>query len=158
MRQPHVPRQCGVRCFMRQIVANVGEERPLRFQPVDNRQRILHRRVRRMRFVPQRIQKQNVQAFQLMQRRFWNFAVIGQIRRRAEAVSVNLGVAMNQQSTGSKRTPNTSTGPSIGSQFQLRQPAEFVVAVKNVAEHACAETPPPRAAHRAAAFPACAGS
>jgi hypothetical protein len=73
-------RQRGIGDFVRQIVADVREERSLRFHPVDNRQRILYGRVRGMRFVPQRIQKQDVQPFQLMQRRLRNFAVVGEVR------------------------------------------------------------------------------
>ncbi len=55
------------------------------FDPLHNAQRILHCRVRGMRLVPQRIQKKNVQTFQLMERRLGNFAVIGQVRRRSKA-------------------------------------------------------------------------
>jgi hypothetical protein len=66
-----------------------------------------------MRLVPQRIQKKNVQPFELTKRCLGNFAVIGKIRCASKAESVNLRLAMNQR-TGSKRAPKNSTGPSIG--------------------------------------------
>ena len=96
MRQPHMPGQGSVRGLVPQIVANVREEGPLWLQPVDNRQGILHRRVRGMGLVPQCIEKQDVEPLQLMQRRFRNLAVVGQVRSRAEPVAVNLRLSVNQ--------------------------------------------------------------
>lgn len=52
IRESHVAGQRGVGCFMPQIMANVGKEGALRTQPVDNGQRVLHRRMGRMRLVP----------------------------------------------------------------------------------------------------------
>ena len=61
VRQPHMRRQRRIGRRVRQIVADVGEERPLRFHPLHDAQRILHRRMRGMRLVPQRVQKQDVE-------------------------------------------------------------------------------------------------
>ena len=46
--------------------------------------------MRRMRLVPQRVQEQNVQALKLMERRFRDLAVVGEIGRRSKAVAVDL--------------------------------------------------------------------
>src|ERR1700730_42844 len=99
-------RQSGVGGLVRQIVANVREECPLRLHPFHNAQRILHRGVRGMRLVPQRIQKKNVEALQLVKRRFWNLAVIGEISRASKAVAVNLRLTMNQSHRLEARTEN----------------------------------------------------
>src|SRR6202041_314107 len=82
--------------LMRQIVANMCEERPLSFYPLHNAQRIFHCGMRRMRLVPQGVQKKNVQTFQLMKRRLRDFAVICEIGRASKAEAIDLRVAMNQ--------------------------------------------------------------
>ncbi len=51
-------RRVGFR--MRQIVANMGEECARGFDSFHDAERILHRRMRGMRLVPQRIKKKNV--------------------------------------------------------------------------------------------------
>lgn len=64
--QPYVSRQGRVGRFVRQIVTDVREKGALRFQPLHDLERVLHGGVRRVRLVPERIQKQDVQIFQLM--------------------------------------------------------------------------------------------
>ena len=95
MRQAYMLGQRGIGGFVTQVVTNVRKKCPLRLQPLDCLQRTLHRGVRGMRLMPQRIQKQNVQALQLAQRGIGDLAVICQIRRRAKALSINLGFAMD---------------------------------------------------------------
>src|SRR5271156_6617969 len=128
-------RQSSVGGFMRQIVTNMREESPLRLNPLYNAQRILHRRVRGMRFMPQRVQKKNIQSLQLMERRLRYLAVIGEIRRASEAEAVDLRFSMNQShrlEARPKKVHRTVNRP----QLQLRQAAILVIGVKNVAEHA----------------------
>src|SRR5580692_3633194 len=92
--EPHMRRQDGVGRLMWQVVANMRKERPLRLHPLHDAQGILHRRVRGMRLVPERVQKKNVQPFQLAKRRHRYFAVIGEIRRRPKAEAIDLSIAM----------------------------------------------------------------
>ena len=66
MRQPDVRRKSGISFLMRQIVRDVREERTFRLETFDDLQGILNRRMRRMRTMPERVQKQNVQVAQLL--------------------------------------------------------------------------------------------
>src|ERR1039458_8707855 len=83
-RQPHVGRQRGVGRLVRQVVADVREKRALRFHRVHDLQRLLHGRMRGMRLVAQRVQKQYVEVAQLLQRFGRNLAVICQVGGRSE--------------------------------------------------------------------------
>src|ERR1700691_2625078 len=85
VRKPHVRRQRGIGCLMRQVVANMSKKGALRFQPLDNAQRVLDGRMGGMRDVSQRIQKQDVEILQLRERGLRHAAVIGQISGAAEA-------------------------------------------------------------------------
>ena len=49
-----------------------------------------------MRLVPERIQEQNVESPQLIQRRLGNLAVVGQIRSRPKSIAVNLRFSVDQ--------------------------------------------------------------
>src|SRR5580658_6180525 len=95
---------------MPQVMANMREERALGFHPLHDAQRILHRRVRGVRLVPQGIQKENIQPFQLLERRLWDFAVIGEISRTAKAKAVDFSFAMNQ-AHGLKASPEEIDRP-----------------------------------------------
>ena len=57
VRQPHIVGQCSIRGFVRQVVAYMGEKRTPRFYTLHDVQRVLHRRVRRVRLVAQRVQE-----------------------------------------------------------------------------------------------------
>src|SRR5690349_7469353 len=81
---------------MREVMTDVGEESPLRLQPIYDRQRVLDRRVRPMWLVPQRIEKQNVEPFELVHRRLWDLAVVGEVSRRPETISIDLSFAVDQ--------------------------------------------------------------
>ena len=70
IREPHMRRQRRIGLLMRQIVANMSEEGTPGFDPLHNAERIFHRRMRGMRLVPQRIEKQDVKVPQLIKRGF----------------------------------------------------------------------------------------
>src|SRR3954462_12417234 len=72
----HVLRQRRIRRFVRQVMTNMSKERSPRFQPRHRRQRMLYSRMRRMRLVPQRIPKENIEPVQLIQGYLRNSAVI----------------------------------------------------------------------------------
>src|ERR1700688_4610152 len=119
---------------MRQIVANVGEEGPFRLDSLDNPQRVLNSRVRGMRLVTERIQKKNVQAFQLAERCFRDFAMVGEIGRRSEAGAVNFRFSVNQPNWIEAR-PENIQGPIDGPQLQQREAAKLVIGVEDITEH-----------------------
>ena len=56
----------SIRLLMRQIMADVCEEYPLRVGSLGNLQRVLYRRVRGMRLVTQSVKKQDIQPFELL--------------------------------------------------------------------------------------------
>src|SRR5271155_2371504 len=91
-----------------------------------------------MRLVSQRIQKENIQSFELTQRRLGNFAVVGQVCSASEAEAINLRVAVYDphrfevRSEKIYRTVNRA-------QLELRQAAIFVIRVEDVAEHLAQE-------------------
>src|SRR5271169_761626 len=87
-----------------------------------------------MRFVPQGIEKENVEPFQLMEGRLRDFAVISEIRCVAKAETVDLHLAMNQP-YGCELRPKKLHGPVNRPQLELRQAAIFVIGGKDVAEH-----------------------
>src|SRR5271156_1125758 len=126
-------RQSSVGRLVRQIVANMSEERALGLHPLHDAQRILHRRMCGMRLMSQRIQKENIQSFELTQRRLGNFAVVGQVCSASEAEAINLRVAVydphrfEARSEKIYRTVNRA-------QLELRQAAIFVIRVEDVAE------------------------
>ncbi len=84
IRKMHILRQRRLGRLMRQIVADVREIRSPRLQFLHPLEAPLDGRMRRMRPMPQCIQKQNVQSLQFRLRLFGNIAVIGQIRRRTK--------------------------------------------------------------------------
>src|SRR5579871_5906631 len=132
--EAHVRGQCGIRGFVSQIVADVGEKGSLRFHPFHDSQRILHRGVRRMGLVAQRIQEKNIQPFQLMKRRFGNLAVIGEVCRLPKSKAVNLCLSVNQPhrlEARAEQLHRTIDRP----QFQLRQAAVLIIRVENVCKH-----------------------
>ena len=110
------------------------EKSALRTQAVDNGQRVSYGRMRRVRLMPQCIEKQNVEAFEFMHRGLGNFAVVSEVGGRAEAISVNLALAVNQNDRLEAHAENVD-GAVDGTELQQRQPAEFVIRVKNVGEH-----------------------
>src|SRR5579863_1503446 len=110
------------------------EKRPLRFHAIDNSQRVFHRRMRRMWLVSQRIQKQDIQSPQLIQRRFRNLTVVGEVSRRTEPVAVNLSFAVNQNHR-LEACPEYLDRPIDRTQFQLSESAEFVIRIEDVREH-----------------------
>ena len=157
MRQPHVPWQRGIGGFVRQIVANVREERPLRFQPLNNRKRILHRRVRGMRLVPQRVQKQNVQPSQLIASTIPESRCGRSDTPPSRNGSRKSGFAMNHGHRFEAHAKHIYR-PVNRLQFQLRQPAKLVVCVKDVAEHSAQKRRRIGTRVERQVYPACAGS
>src|SRR5581483_11762602 len=135
IRQAHVVRQHGVGRGMRQVVANMREERALRLEFFHDAQRVCHCRVRRMRLVSQRIQKENVEISQLLERLLRHFAEVGQIGRRSDAVAVDLGLTVNYRDRVDARTEKFKRAVNID-QFQLRYSAKLIVSLKDVTKHA----------------------
>src|SRR5208282_1363675 len=87
-----------------------------------------------MRLVPQRIQKKNVQSFQLAKRRLRNFTVIREISRFAKTKSVDLRLSMDQSHRLEARAKDLHR-PIDRPKFKSGQSAEFVIAIEDVAEH-----------------------
>src|SRR5213594_33799 len=81
---------------MRQIVTDMREERPSRFQAINRSQRMLHRGVRGMWLVAQRVQKKNVEVLELAQRFLRNVAVVREIRGRSKAEAAYFRIAVDQ--------------------------------------------------------------
>src|SRR5579862_1263276 len=90
--------------------------------------------MRRMRFMPQSVQEQNIQALKLMERRFRDLAVVSEIGPRSKAVAVNLGFSVNQDDRFKPHSQNIH-GTINRAQFEQRQSPELVVGIENVAEH-----------------------
>src|SRR6267154_3420717 len=67
VRKPHILRQSSIGLLMRQIMTNMGKERPPRLQPLHRRQRMLHSGMRWMWLISQRVQEQHIQPLQLQQ-------------------------------------------------------------------------------------------
>src|SRR5882762_8884652 len=87
-----------------------------------------------MRLMPQRIQKQNVQPFQLVERRVRNFAMVGEVGGGPETKAVDFRLAVDQPHRFEARAENLD-GPVDRTQLQLRQAAEFVIGVEDITEH-----------------------
>src|SRR6266851_914657 len=85
---------------MLQVVADVGEERAPRFQLFYPAQAALNGRMRRVRSVAQRIQKQDVQPQKLRLRILRDVAVIRQIGRRSEPEPQYIGPSMQHANRG----------------------------------------------------------
>src|SRR5215469_10477691 len=129
----HILRQLGVGRLVRKIVRHVSEERALRLQLFDDLQRILERRVRGMRMVPQRIENQNIEPLQLRHRVIRDRAEIRCIGCRTEAVGLDGIVTMIYNQLNELRAKH-SDRPVDLTNLDLRQPAVFVVAIKDVAK------------------------
>ena len=139
VRQLHVrvarllqPRICRL---MRQIVRNVREPRPFRPQSVDQRQRLLHRLVHRVRHVPQRIQNQIVQIFQQRHARFRQPAEVRHIRRAPKPESQHIHFPV-QQWHRNKRNPQQRKRSVHLAQFHARQAAQCRLMVEHIRKHA----------------------
>src|ERR1700688_1010621 len=94
--------------------------------------------MRGMRLVAQRVQKKNVQAFELVERRLRNFAVIRKISGRSKAVAVNLRFTVNQAHRLEARAKKFHWSV-YWTQLQLGQAAILVIGLKDVAEHLAQE-------------------
>src|SRR5579864_1430893 len=139
VRKFYVFRQRSIRLLVRQIVTNVREKCALRLQPLHDAQRVLHRRMRRVRLVAQCIQKQNIEVFQLRQRRYRDLTMVGQVSRRAKTKAINLRVAMDQSDRLESRTKQLQR-PLQRAHLDLRQSSELVIGIENVSEHVLNES------------------
>src|SRR5690242_4904936 len=90
--------------------------------------------MRRVGLMPERVQKLNVQALQLLQRLLRNIAEIRQVCGGADPVAVNLGFAVNYRYRTKGRAKQFKRAIYID-QFQLGNAPEFVVCLEDVAEH-----------------------
>src|ERR1022692_102059 len=138
VRQLHAGRQRRVGCLVRQVVTNVREKCTLRFYRFNNFQRLLDGRMSGMRRVAQRVQKQNVESAQFLQRFGGDFAVIRQVSRRSEPETENRGVAVNHRQWLEARAEEFDA-PFDQMQVDLRQSAKLIRWFKNVREHVAQE-------------------
>src|SRR5260370_27409801 len=99
---------------------------------------MLNRRMRRMWLVTQSVEKQHIQILQLRQGSLRNVIMVGQIRSRPEAKSINLCVAVNHNHRLKPRTEQIQRALDVF-QFNMWQSAELIVRVENVAEHSADE-------------------
>jgi len=88
MGEPHVGRKLRIGLLVRKIVRNVGKESASRPQPLDQAERLRNRGVSGMRLVAQGVEKKNIEPAQQRKRAFGNFAEVGQVGGRTEAISV----------------------------------------------------------------------
>src|SRR5437588_2620558 len=91
-----------------------------------------------MRPVPQSIEKQNIQIFQLHKRLLRDFTEVGQVGCRSETKSNDLGVSVfyrHRFKAGSKQFYRTIDRI----QFNLCQPTVLVVGVEDIPEHGSQE-------------------
>src|SRR5713226_1839688 len=79
---------------VRQFVADMGEVGPARIELLGNSHGSLDGGMRRMRLMAQRIEKQHVQAPQLIERLLGDLAVVGEIGGGSEAVAEHLAPAV----------------------------------------------------------------
>src|SRR5579872_4259243 len=138
VRKLHVSWQGCIGCLMRQVVTNMSKKSSLWFEAFYNAQRILNRRVCRMRNMAQRIQKKNVEILQFCQRRFRDAAVICQISRAAKTKAINFCLAVDHRD-GIKARTKEFNRPTKRLEFDLRQAAEFVIRVEDIAERTADE-------------------
>ena len=85
MGQDHAGRKLLLCDAMIETVRQVRQQRPARLERLDHREGVAQRKVRRMLFIPQRIQNQDVQALQERPALFGNSAHIGAISHPADA-------------------------------------------------------------------------
>src|SRR5664280_558499 len=119
---------------MRQVVRDMCEVRVLRFQPLHQLQRVPHRRMRGMRMVPQRIEKQDVESLQSFQRLFRDVAEVREVRGRAEAIGFDRGISVEHLEWCEYRSEEVHR-PIHRSQLYLRQTAILVIRLEDVAEN-----------------------
>src|SRR5215469_8423247 len=116
----------------------MGEKCPSRLQMLHHFKRVLYGGMGWMRLMAQRIQEQNVQIQQLIQRGRGNLAVIGQIGCRTEAKTVYLRLPVNDRN-GLKHGAKQFQRTVERIHFYQRQASKLIVPVKNVAEHVADE-------------------
>src|SRR4051794_36695144 len=80
---------------MRQVMRDVRKEGALGRELFHQAQRVLYRRVRGVRLVPQRVQEKDIQSTQLWLARRRNVAEVSEVSRVAEAKAMDLVIAMH---------------------------------------------------------------
>src|SRR5215467_5927261 len=94
--QPDVRRQGSVGFLMAEIVRDMSKEGASGGKLLNQAQRVLYRRVRRMRTMAKSIEKQNVELAEVRHRVWRNLAEVGEIGGASKAVSINLSLAVQQ--------------------------------------------------------------
>src|ERR1700676_5502830 len=112
----------------------MGEECALRFYLFHDLQRLLDGRMRGVRLVAQRVQKQDVEISQLLQRFGRTLAVIGQIGGRSETETKNRSIAVDHRQRLEARSEQFD-GAVDGMKVNLRQSSKLVFGLKDVAKH-----------------------
>ena len=118
-----------------EIVTHVRKEGSLRPELADKFNCLLDRRMRGMRPMPERIQKQHIQSPQLFLRLRWDFAVIGQIRRRSEFETIHRALSVDHADGRKLDTEKLKRRSLHSTQIELRH-HRLDLFVKGVAEHA----------------------
>src|SRR5262249_2124354 len=90
----NVGRQGGIGLFVLQGVRDVGEERALRLQTFHQFQRLLDGGMRRMRTMPQCIEKKNVETLNLGERAPRDLVEAGEVWGRSKTEAVDLRLSM----------------------------------------------------------------
>src|SRR5581483_6586225 len=134
VRKLHVVRKSCVRLFVRQIMTNMSEERAPGLQPLHGFHRVLYRRMRRVRLMTQRVEKEHIQVLQPGQRLFGDLAMIGEISSGTKAKTENFGVTVDKDDwleTSSEKLNR----PVDRLQFNLGKSAELIFGVENISKH-----------------------
>src|ERR1019366_7318082 len=119
---------------MLQVVADVRDTCSLRFECGRDLQRLFYGGMRGMRLVAQRIQKENVEAAQFLQRFGRDLAVIGQVSSRSETETDNRSFAVDYRHRLEARAKQFN-GALDGKQIDQRQSAKLILRFENIAEH-----------------------
>src|SRR5664279_4173743 len=90
--------------------------------------------MRGMRMVPQRIEKQDVESLQLLQRLFWDVAEVREVCGRAEAIRLDRDVSVEHLQWCEDCSEEVHR-PIDRAQLHLRQTAVLVIRLEDVAEN-----------------------
>src|SRR6266852_1109371 len=112
----------------------MGEKCALWFHLFHDLQRLLDSRMRGVRLVTQRVQKQDIEVSQLLQRFRRDLAVVGQVGGRSETETKNRSIAVDHRQRLEARSEQFD-GAGDRMKFDLRQSSKFVFGLKDVTEH-----------------------
>src|ERR1700730_3770257 len=132
--QPELP-QTLIRFGMRQIVSDVREPRPARFQPIDQRERLVNGLMHRMRNVAKRVENEFVKVFEQGGGRIWQRTEIRKIGRAPKTKSKHPEFTV-QQRNGHNRNSDKFHSTVQDVEFYARNGAERRPVVKHIGKRA----------------------